>query len=99
MSDTLQPSEPAIDHLRAWFDPADAARYVGWSYRTFWRKVKAGLPVYYATDRTPTVYRQDIDAFQQGLSSAEMPSHRLGSKLRPRTAELSAGWPHGHGPH
>jgi hypothetical protein len=76
----------AIDQVRAWFDPADAARYAGWGYRTFWRKVKAGLPVYYATDRTSTVYRYDIDAFQQGATSTEMPSRQLRLKLHRRAA-------------
>lgn len=75
-----------INQVRAWFAPADAARYAGWGYRTFWRKVKAGLPVYYATDRTSTVYRHDIDAFQQGATSTEMPSRQLRLKLHRRAA-------------
>ena len=78
--------QAGIDQVRAWFDPADAARYAGWGYRTFWRKVKAGLPVYYATDRTSTVYRHDIDAFQQGATSTEMPSRHLRLKLHRRAA-------------
>jgi len=82
---TMQSAAPVVAP-KVWMAPVDAARYGGWGYRTFWRKVKAGLPVYYATDGTPTVYRQDLDAFQLGVSSVEMPSRSLRLRLRCRAA-------------
>jgi hypothetical protein len=72
--------------LRAWFNPCDAARYAGWCKRTFWRKARKGLPIWYATDGTPTVYRHDIDAFQKGVPADEMPSRLLRLQLRRRAA-------------
>jgi len=80
---TLQSPVPAVEP-RAWLSPANAARYAGWAYRTFWRKAAAGLPVYYAGDGEPTVYRQDLDAFQLGVLSVAMPSRQLRLKLRRR---------------
>jgi hypothetical protein len=85
MSTELQATEPVPESVRAWFDPADAARYGGWSYRTIWRKAESGLPVYYGTDGTPSVYRHDIDAFKLGASAEEMPSRLLRLKLQRRS--------------
>jgi hypothetical protein len=88
---TSQPDQAAtlrsmvpLAETRAWLSPAATGRYTGWSSSTFWRKIKAGLPVYYATDSTPAVYRQDVDAFQLGASPDEMPSMSLRLKLRRR---------------
>jgi hypothetical protein len=80
---TLRSTAPLAE-TRAWLSPAATGRYTGWSGSTFWRKNKAGLPVYYATDSTPAVYRQDIDAFLLGASPDEMPSLSLRVKLRRR---------------